>query len=183
MSRIYTQACLISKPFFFFHDTPSPSRLAEASRGPGMGRDLPNADPDLWASRPRFFPGEILRHKLLMTSDRQSTPGRRDGCSTCPISFSLHGAQETCYPASQDAFQEGPGIAGPVACPGSPGKLIDKQSPGHSLGGGSGMEPPSSSLPGPKTSPSPLCTRPPPAGGSAVEGCSPAVFISGQSFS
>lgn len=35
-----------------------------------MGRDLPDADPALWASCPRSFPGET-RRQVVMTSDRQ----------------------------------------------------------------------------------------------------------------
>ena len=69
MGGFHTQVCLIPKPLFF-HDTVSPSGLVEANRGPKMGRDLPNADLDLWASCPKFFPGEILRLKVVMTSDR-----------------------------------------------------------------------------------------------------------------
>lgn len=61
---IHTQVSLIPKPLFF-HDTPRLSRLVEANRGPKRGKYSTHADPDLWASCPRFFPKETWRHKAV----------------------------------------------------------------------------------------------------------------------
>lgn len=72
---IHTQVRLIPKTLFF-HDIPSLPRLFEANRGPETERDLPNADPDLWASCPRSFLGETGRPCLWSLAPARTQEGQ-----------------------------------------------------------------------------------------------------------